>query len=384
MGKWLWDLVWMGVFLAVVLSAPMGLGHEDPENVSVDGDTEASTLVLNLTDMQTSGWRETGDEELDSEAEGFQDGHRRQFVKAEGSYRYRTIETGSYVFNSTWNATQYYHDQKSSTEEDWSTQERSWGDEAYYWETFSSNSRSYIREDHIVWGVERNRQGHYDWEPSWDWLATTLVSKYTPPNVHPTANFELSNTGLKVKADGTWSTDSDGSISAYRWEWGDNKGTRGEVSTHTYAVAGTYTITLQVTDDRGGTDTTSRTITVQNLAPSSHFYFEPRSPDVGEVVTFEDQSEDPDTRVVERVWNFGDGNSSASPSPTHAFEDPGTYSVRLSVEDSMGAQDTSEQTVEVTVRGEEETRGTPMVAVSTIQLLLASVALVFRWPSCRG
>ena len=63
--------------------------------------------------------------------------------------------------------------------------------------------------------------------------------------------------------DGSGSTDADGTIAGYAWNFGDGSahGT-GATPSHTYAAAGTYTVTLTVTDDDGATDTVSHDVTV--------------------------------------------------------------------------------------------------------------------------
>src|SRR5512137_335560 len=68
---------------------------------------------------------------------------------------------------------------------------------------------------------------------------------------------------LAVHLDASGSTSSGASIVSYRWSFGDDTPLASGVSTdHVYATPGTYTITLWVTDSRGGTGSTTRAITV--------------------------------------------------------------------------------------------------------------------------
>ncbi|MCW2527231.1 MAG: hypothetical protein JWM76_2091 [Pseudonocardiales bacterium] len=88
-------------------------------------------------------------------------------------------------------------------------------------------------------------------------------SHTAPANVSPTASFTTTVSGLTVSSDASASADSDGSIASYAWTYGDNSpaGT-GKTNDHTYTAAGTYTVTLTVTDNAGATGTTTRLVTV--------------------------------------------------------------------------------------------------------------------------
>ncbi|MFD5277952.1 PKD domain-containing protein [Pseudarthrobacter sp. NPDC058362] len=85
-------------------------------------------------------------------------------------------------------------------------------------------------------------------------------------NALPTASFTESCDGLSCSFDGSASTDPDGSIASYAWNFGD--GTTGSTTTasHTYASAGTYAVTLTVTDNDGATDSTTRQLSLATTA----------------------------------------------------------------------------------------------------------------------
>ncbi|SDF11888.1 PKD domain-containing protein [Blastococcus fimeti] len=83
------------------------------------------------------------------------------------------------------------------------------------------------------------------------------------PNTPPTAAFTQTATDLTVAVDATASTDADGTVAGYAWNWGDaGPAGTGATATHAYGTAGTYTVTLTVTDDDGATATTTREVTV--------------------------------------------------------------------------------------------------------------------------
>lgn len=89
-----------------------------------------------------------------------------------------------------------------------------------------------------------------------------------PPNVAPTADFTWSCTDLTCTFDGSGSSDSDGTIVGYSWNFGDGGTASGIVASHSYASAGTRTVTLTVTDNAGATGSTARSVTTVAPPPS--------------------------------------------------------------------------------------------------------------------
>ncbi|MHB0975584.1 MAG: PKD domain-containing protein [Candidatus Aquicultorales bacterium] len=87
------------------------------------------------------------------------------------------------------------------------------------------------------------------------------------PNKAPVASFVANAAGLTVNVNGTGSTDTDGSIVSYAWNFGDGATGSGATGTHAYKAGGTYTITLTVTDDRGATGVKSSVVTVTAPVP---------------------------------------------------------------------------------------------------------------------
>ena len=81
------------------------------------------------------------------------------------------------------------------------------------------------------------------------------------PNERPTAAFTVDvtegNAPLEVRFDASSSTDPDGRIVSYAWDFGDGNTGSGQIVTHTYETPGAYTPSLTVTDDRGATHTTT-------------------------------------------------------------------------------------------------------------------------------
>jgi arylsulfatase A-like enzyme/PKD repeat protein len=78
-------------------------------------------------------------------------------------------------------------------------------------------------------------------------------------------------TGLTCQLSGAGSSDSDGLIIGYTWRFGDGQTGTGVTTSHTYSAAGTYEVTLTVTDDEGATGTAVRTVTLTD-EPSTVVY----------------------------------------------------------------------------------------------------------------
>lgn len=60
------------------------------------------------------------------------------------------------------------------------------------------------------------------------------------------------------------STDSDGDISSWHWDFGDDYESLKQNPQHKYSYSGTYTVTLDISDNDGGTDSISKTITMKS------------------------------------------------------------------------------------------------------------------------
>ena len=151
---------------------------------------------------------------------------------------------------------------------------------------------------------------------------------------------------LAVSVDASASTDPDGTITGYAWDFGDGGSGTGVTASHSYAAAGSYTITLTVTDDAGATASSSGSVTVAegNVPPSASF-----TNSVNELAVSVDASAstDPDGTITGYAWDFGDGGSGTGVTASHSYAAAGSYTITLTVTDDAGATASSSGSVTV-------------------------------------
>ena len=91
---------------------------------------------------------------------------------------------------------------------------------------------------------------------------TTIVITDRPPVAAFTYAPSSPYTGQNVVFNATSSSDPDGTIVSYAWNFGDSTTGTGAIPTHSYTAGGNFTVTLTVTDDSASTGNKSSTITV--------------------------------------------------------------------------------------------------------------------------
>jgi PKD repeat protein len=182
-----------------------------------------------------------------------------------------------------------------------------------------------------------------------------------PPNAPPQAAFAFSPSAplplQTVSFDASESTDPDardggscGATCSYRWDFGDGNTSSGIFATHQYRSTGNYQVRLTVTDARGASSTTARSITVgQAEAPKPSFTFSPTSPAPGQMIFFnaEASTAAAGRRLVWYSWDFGSGRTGTGITTSKGYDTAGTYVVTLTVEDDAGAKATVAQSVTV-------------------------------------
>jgi PKD repeat protein len=127
----------------------------------------------------------------------------------------------------------------------------------------------------------------------------------------------------------------------YTWDFGDGTTGGGVDVTHSYSAAGSYQVTLTVTDDGGLSDSAAQSVQVDlpgtNLPPTA-VISGPAGGLVGETLSFSGSgSSDSDGRIVSYAWDLGDGiTGGGGITVTHSYSATGSYTVTLAVTDNGG------------------------------------------------
>ena len=176
--------------------------------------------------------------------------------------------------------------------------------------------------------------------------ALTVTVQENKPPIAEAGDDQTVVEGATVVFAGTASSDVDGTIATYAWDFGDDGTGVGPTVTHVYADNDTFTVTLIVTDNEGATgDADTAVVTVNNVAPTVRPGDDRTSnegTDVGITFTFDDAGT-LDTHRATIDW--GDATQpttiedAASPiAASHVYSDGGTFSVAISViDDDEGA-----------------------------------------------
>jgi len=191
------------------------------------------------------------------------------------------------------------------------------------------------------------------------------VFSNVPYDIPPTPSFTMSPepasilAGSPVHFDASASSDRDGTIVKYMWQFGDGNVTSVTVPMidHTYnSPGGPFRVFLNVTDNGGATASANMTFFVSRALPprpTAVFTFSPVNPRVGEQVTFDGTSSTvaPGDSFDSRqpcIWSFGDGITGGGVIIHHTFHVAGYYSVTLYVRDVHNLTGNTTKTVKVT------------------------------------
>lgn len=181
-------------------------------------------------------------------------------------------------------------------------------------------------------------------------------------NIFPIAGFTIgpSTAGpvpFTVTVSAAPSSDEDGEITDYDWDFGDGTQGTGKSASHTYTTQGTFTIILTVTDNWGAQDDAAKTVYVTSAEPEgprASFTANPTSGTSPLSVTFDASGSTYEGGTIASYdWTFGDGGTWSGKTAQHTFFSAGnqTFTVTLTVRGSDNKTATATRSITVTVPG---------------------------------
>lgn len=161
--------------------------------------------------------------------------------------------------------------------------------------------------------------------------------------VAPVADFSVnpsSPVALATANFGDTSAAGSAPILQWFWDFGDGTTSRQQNPAHVFDDGGNYNVSLSVTSAHGS-NTVSKVVTVQTIAPIASFSPSNVNPFVLEEVSFTNNSIEGSAPITQYIWEFGDGASSVEENPTHSYNSAGEFTVRLTVVSAHGSHTAS-------------------------------------------
>ncbi len=173
---------------------------------------------------------------------------------------------------------------------------------------------------------------------------TAYIHVYHLPSPDFTANPLVGCVPLNVHFTNT-TTLGDAAITTWLWDFGDGSNSNQQNPSHTYNTAGSFQVTLSVTDGNScSSNKVKANYIVTGNKPNANFtsnYSYTCNPPVN--VQFTNTTTPPGCSFV---WNFGDGGTSTQTSPSHNYNSAGSYNVQV-IANQNGCADTTMHTVNV-------------------------------------
>jgi len=189
------------------------------------------------------------------------------------------------------------------------------------------------------------------------------VTEPPEPPTPPVADFEAEPTAGEAPLTVQFTDRSTNEPTAWEWDFGDGSGAAAQNPEHTYDEPGSYTVALTVTNaDGSDTETQIDLIVVAEppeppTPPVADFEAEPTQGEAPLTVQFTDRSTNEPTAWE---WDFGDGSGAAEQNPEHIYDEPGSYTVALTVTNADGSD--TETQIDLIVVAEPPEPPTPPVA----------------------
>lgn len=139
--------------------------------------------------------------------------------------------------------------------------------------------------------------------------------------------------------------DPSGSIVSWEWQFGDGSSSSLQNPVHTYSTTGIFTISLTVTNNNGCKQTITKGSYIRIVGSvSTDFTYSSPSTCRGPFdISFQNQSLGPGT--ITQNWDFGNGQTSTAQNPVTTYTGPGTYTIKLNTQSSLGCTGFIEKTI---------------------------------------
>jgi endo-1,3(4)-beta-glucanase len=176
------------------------------------------------------------------------------------------------------------------------------------------------------------------------WNKLNQISN-APVTAPPVAYFSADRSSGTVPVTVNFTDTSTNNPTSWSWSFGDGSTSNLQNPSHTYTVAGTYTVKLVVTNNAGSSVNTqtpgsdgmviTANASVNTTIPNVNFVANPVTGNAPLSVFFTDTSTGGPTSWS---WNFGDNTSlSTQQNPAHTYATAGTYTVALTARNAAGA-----------------------------------------------
>ncbi|MCB0580292.1 MAG: PKD domain-containing protein [Phaeodactylibacter sp.] len=225
--------------------------------------------------------------------------------------------------------------------------------------TVSFRNESFQRNNIDVWNwafdIEGQMQSFNDWSPSitfpdtGTYFGQLILNPNTTcgdtadirveiyPEIRAGFSFEYDTclAGPTTFTDESFS--GSGQLTDWSWAFGDGQGSNQQHPVHTFREPGNFPVTLEVTDINGCKDALTRPLPYYPIpeliviAPSTFTGCVPAS-------IFFDNLSVPINEEYDILWEFGDGGTATTVSPTYLYERAGTYTVSIDIVSPLGCQ----------------------------------------------
>jgi gliding motility-associated-like protein len=173
------------------------------------------------------------------------------------------------------------------------------------------------------------------------------TSNYIPVQVTgSSAGFEVALNNICIKDAAVFKDTSkanNSTITSWEWDFGDGQtSSHGGTVSHTYSKPGAYNVSLKITDASGcGSSTSSSTSLVTVTGPQAAFTPSAISVPLGAAVAFTNNTDNWGSSNTTYQWQVNGIGLSTDPSPSYTFDQPGSYTVKLTATNTITGCSTS-------------------------------------------